>query len=570
MSVLDGDLGAKAIGLVAVVAGRALLGRVRRLGRWAMLSLGPTADRVAVAPQDIRTGDPTFADEIYAGRFAFAGRVVETHGASPFEMEPPSQEWARALQGFGWLRHLRVADTAIARSNARALVDDWMKTSGRRSAHAWEPDVAARRILAFLAQSPMLLDGCDGRFYRRFLRTVTRHFRKIFIRVETAPNGLVRLKVLIALVALAVSVDSFKRYQKHLLDRLDAELARQIFPDGGHIGRDPSAIVEILVDLLPVRQAQAARGIPVSRGVMNAVDRMMHLLRFFRHADGMLALFNGASAVPLDQIATVLAHDDAHGKPPGNAPHSGYQRLEGGRTVVIMDCGAPPPPRYAHDAHAGTLSFEFSSGATRFVVNCGAAARSREAWRRIARATAAHSTLMVGRLSSARFANGLLERIVGPTIVAGPRKVTVDRQEHGGSVAVIGAHDGYIADVGLRHERTIRMSASGDRIDGRDRLVRQPGRTAPGIGGFAVRFHLHPLIKISLLPTGAAILLAPDGEGWEFHADGAPLTVADSVFLADPHGPKPAQQLVLSGEGAGEVRWTFLRAADPIDLRRRT
>ncbi len=37
-----------------------------------------------------------------------------------------SAAWARALAGFGWLRHLRAADTAVARANARALVDDFL------------------------------------------------------------------------------------------------------------------------------------------------------------------------------------------------------------------------------------------------------------------------------------------------------------------------------------------------------------------------------------------------------------------------------------------------------------
>ncbi|NLH82532.1 MAG: hypothetical protein GX458_17050, partial [Phyllobacteriaceae bacterium] len=36
-------------------------------------------------------------------------------------------EWARVLHGFGWLRHLRAADSAVARGNARALVDDWLR-----------------------------------------------------------------------------------------------------------------------------------------------------------------------------------------------------------------------------------------------------------------------------------------------------------------------------------------------------------------------------------------------------------------------------------------------------------
>ena len=55
---------------------------------------------------------------------------------------------------------------------------------------------------------------------------------------------------------------------------------------------------------------------------------MMPMLRFFRHADGNFAQFNGMGPTQPDLIATILAYDDARGTPLSNAPHSGYQRIE--------------------------------------------------------------------------------------------------------------------------------------------------------------------------------------------------------------------------------------------------
>jgi len=67
--------------------------------RWRFTSA--IADRLLIAPQDLRTADPTRASEIYSGRFAFAGKVVICDGRSPFEIEPPSEEWSEQLRGFG-------------------------------------------------------------------------------------------------------------------------------------------------------------------------------------------------------------------------------------------------------------------------------------------------------------------------------------------------------------------------------------------------------------------------------------------------------------------------------------
>ena len=71
--------------------------------------------------------------------------------------------------------------------------------------------------------------------------------------------------------------------------------------------------------------------------------------------------------------------------------------------TVIMDTGTPPPPNVSHDAHAGCLSFELSSGPSRIVINCGMPATGRDNWRSFARSTPAHSTLTYHGTSSCQF-----------------------------------------------------------------------------------------------------------------------------------------------------------------------
>ncbi len=102
-----------------------------------LFSFGSAPSRLLIAPQDLRTADATNAADIYAGRFLFAGHLVEVGGQSPFDVEPPNLEWGKALHGFSWLRHLRAAETNMAQQNARALVEDWIKTCGRWHDIGW-------------------------------------------------------------------------------------------------------------------------------------------------------------------------------------------------------------------------------------------------------------------------------------------------------------------------------------------------------------------------------------------------------------------------------------------------
>src|ERR1700755_2009806 len=111
------------------------------------------------------------------------------------------------------------------------------------------------------------------------------------------------------------------------------ELDRQILPDGGHISRNPGALIELLLDLLPLAQAFTARNVAPPPPLTHAIDRMMPMLRFFRHGDGTSALFNGVGPPSPELIAPLLAYDAARGEPVANAPHSGYQRVQANSTV---------------------------------------------------------------------------------------------------------------------------------------------------------------------------------------------------------------------------------------------
>jgi uncharacterized heparinase superfamily protein len=521
------------------------------------------SERLVIAPQELRTADPTRAGEIYAGRFSFAGKVVVCDGRSPFEMAPPSDEWAEVLLGFGWLRHLKAADSTINRANARALVDEWISLQGNWHPVAWQPEIVARRIISWLCQSPLILHDADLGFYRRFLKSLTRQVRYLRSTAGDTRDGVPRLEARIALVYAVLCMAKQTGHLRNAQRRLVAELERQILPDGGHISRNPGVIVEILLDLLPLSQAFTARNVAPPPALINAIDRMMPMLRFFRHGDGTFALFNGMGPTPSDQLATVLAYDDARGAPVANAPYSGYQRMDAGPTVVLMDSGTPPPPEVSADAHAGCLSFEFSSKQQRIVVNSGMPGSGKENWRQLARSTQVHSTVTFNNDSSCRFLDSIAFRgLFGVPIVDGPENVTVARDTEGGSTILRAAHDGYAERFGIIHERFISLSDDGNKLDGEDIFLPATGNSLPenALDHFAVRFHLHPSIRVNRLTDGhGAVLLLPNKDVWNLDAHEDEVAVEESVYLAGNDGPRRTSQVVIYGRAREfhRVHWTF-------------
>lgn len=551
--------------LVGLLATRGAGGLWRRLGAPLRAAAGlrrRPPERLLIAPQDIRTSDPTLAADIYAGYFAFGGKIVNAHGRSPFELDPGSAAWTRSLASFSWLRHLRAADTAVARANARALVEDFLSLAGKPSrGPAWEPQVAARRLLAWLSQSPIILEGSDRVFYRRFMKGIGR--TQIFLerKMTAGLAGEPRLVAAIALAELGLCAEGTGKLQQRSTRLLVEELERQILPDGGHLSRNPQVLIDLLLDLLPLRQAYAARGLQTPAQLLNAIDRMMPMLRLFRHGDGTIALFNGMGVTAPEQLATVLAYDDVRAQALANARHSGYQRIEAQDAILVMDAGRPPPPAFSNRAHAGCSSFEFSIGAQRLVINCGAPDANRAAAREAARMTAAHSTLVIDDTSTCRFAfHAGLAKWLGDEIVSGPEKVEIERRDLATGAMVIMAHDGYESRFGVICQRQISLSKDGRTLEGVDRLRRTEAGAPRAAIPFAVRFHIHPNVRLKRVRDGRAVLCAlPNGRRWLFETDHWLADIEESIFFAAPDGPRSCGQIALHGQANADVEigWRF-------------
>jgi uncharacterized heparinase superfamily protein len=552
-------------GLVARELWRRTRRRLRAGPAYRWRYSGRTPERVLIAPPDLRLADPQIALEIYYGRFPLSGHLVETNGQSPFQIDVSNRAWTRGLHSFRWLRHMRAAGTELAAANARALVTDWITTHGTRiSGVAWDPAVTAKRVIAWLQHSSVVLQGAEYPFYRAFLKSLAVQIRYLRSMAPEMPPGKDRLRARVALAFAALSLPSPVSAVRTATRALAQELDKQILPDGGHVSRSPMTLMSLLADLLPLRQTYANQSEQPPAALIGAVERMLPALRFFRHQDGSVARFNGMGVTIHDRVTAILRHDETGGAPLMHAPHSGYERLSMGGTTVIADAGAPPPPEMSGNAHAGCLSFEMSSGRHHFIVNSGVDSFGAAEYRILSRATAAHSTATLNDTSSARFSQSQgVNDLLGTPMVSGPRAVPCERRDGKGVQGFIASHDGYVQRFGLFHERSLVLSHGGNVLDGVDRLFRAGGAPAKNNGRdfVAVRFHIHPDAEIFEDEQLRLVLTTRGADTWVFTVTGVEPTVEESIFFAGLGGPRKSRQIVLSYNASQfpEVRWRLTR-----------
>jgi uncharacterized heparinase superfamily protein len=218
----------------------------------------------------------------------------------------------------------------------------------------------------------------------------------------------------------------------------------------------------------------------------------------------------------------------------------------------------------SREAHAGCLSFEFSAGANRIIVNCGVPGTNAEAWRSLARATAAHSTVTFNDTSSARFVESAAVRrlFAGSPMLGGPTDVVVVRAESEGAVLVRASHNGYADRFGVIHHRTLMLVGDGSRLEGEDVFLPAHGETLPQRveDAFAARFHLHPAVRATRLTDGHGVMLVlPDRDVWTFSTYEDQVELEESVYLGASDGPRRTTQIAIYGRArkVPRVRWTL-------------
>jgi len=551
----------------------ALRARIRQAAQTVSTSLRPKPKASGRAPafKSVSAARPYGSRQrgadLVSGRWSFGGHSLDVgaHG-HPFAATLPSERFADWLHSFDWLADLLSAPGGEAK--AGQLAAQWSDSFAGGNLFVFGPDLLARRTLNW-GRMLSALTGPDDVIERRYAGQM----RLLRRNISRCSPGLPRLRAHASLVIYGARLaDKGQTVLAKALDGLDEDITQQVLADGGHVTRSPLNTLLALEALLFADTILQTASVEGSRALSRAIDRMRPMIATLRHTDGGLGVFHGGDAGDPARIAAILKTLDGDPQPFAYCPHTGYQRLEAGGTVLLLDAGGVPPRPYDLETHLAPLALEMSTAEGRLLVNCGWHAGAAPAWRRPVRASAAHSAITLGNRSPGRILEtGFLADAVGPAIAEGPEAVQARRKEQSSGIWLESSHDGYKTTHGLAHRRRLFVGESGDDIRGEDSLYVPLGDVPLGRDSvpYALRFHFHPDVQVSLAQDMSSALLVQNGRsGWRFRTDGGPLAVESSVYLGGGARPVKCQQLVITGQaladGDGQgrenrVRWSLRR-----------
>ncbi len=502
------------------------------------------------------TGNGAVGRDIINQRFRFCGQDF-SFSQHKWKPENANPDYVTMLHGFEWLRDLRAVGGDHARKTARLFVKDWIQHYKRWDGLAWRPDIVGTRLASWIGLHDFFLSSADDGYRLTVFEAMQKQSRYLARVLPGQTKGSRLITALKGQIYACLALPNSQPRLFQALTLLTDELNKQILPDGGHIERNPLTHAQTLRHLIDIRAALRCAGLVIPETLQSAIHQMAPILRFYCHGDGKLAQFNGSSEFDPALLNMIAQQAHAAGKVGTAAPHTGYERLQIGRSVVLFDVGTPPGPGYDAQVHAAPLSFEFSSGRERIVVNCGhAGAICRSMPLSMAlRQTAAHSTATIAETNA-------IELRPEGGIGRHPKTIHLHHDATKDQVVVAASHDGYHSNLGVIHNRQLYLGDEGEDFRGNDSFVGSAGHP------FVIRFHLHPSIKASLTGNNTGVLLrGRSGAGWRFRCIGASVALEESVYLENPDQPlQPTQQIILTGHTSDKetvLKWSFKREKKP-------
>jgi uncharacterized heparinase superfamily protein len=248
------------------------------------MRLGDAApDRIERFGADPRVGDAERGREIGRGVWRIAAERLPGEHAIPWLPSHPSRHFTARLHAFGWLVDLAAVGPS-AHKRIAELIDAWVEEHGEWDDLAWDPELTAERLFAWLCWGAPAFEFGDPEKRAALLRSAARQARLLMVaQSELAERHLGSIKAGAALIlAGAAGFPEAERLAAQGEEMLIEACAKQFFPDGGHLSRAPESLAEALYDIIAALDALADAA-PI---IAETLPKLANMLRMLRMGDG--------------------------------------------------------------------------------------------------------------------------------------------------------------------------------------------------------------------------------------------------------------------------------------------
>jgi len=456
------------------------------------------------------------------------------------------------LNSFFWLFSL---DLKSSKKDTQKVIRQWINKNHRYNSESWEVDMVAKRTISWISNSRLTYEDSDTDYKDNFNAVIKKQINHLINEIEGSEWVDDKMIGCSAIILTGLSYQDKNNYLEIGLNLL-RKLGKFSFDnDGFPKSRNIRQLCFYLKYFILIREWLKESQSEIPDFVNENIYYLGQAYVFTWQNNKKDLLFNGnheTNNIDFDYYLKKLGYNFKN----QSNELGGYAILNNKKTSLIMDIGPSPDKKFSSNYQAGALSFEIISSGKKLICNSGYFQNHNHQLHEISKSSAIHSTLILDNRSSCKFNKTKKE---SSEISHGLKILKKNIVFEKNYWKINAAHDGYLKQYGVIHEREIEFYPEQIKFVGHDKMVSK--NNIKNLK-FEIRFHLEPNIKIMKTQDNKSILIELDGEGWKFNSDNNKMNIDNGLYFGRKNSFVGNQNIVISGMTNDEnqtIKWEITK-----------
>ena len=458
------------------------------------------------------------------------------------------EKYYRNLNSFFWLFSL---DLKSSKQSTQNIILQWIEENQRYSSKNWEVDIIAKRIIAWLSNSRLTYEDSEDDYKEKFNRIIKKQVNHLINEIKTSVWMDDKIIGCSAIILAGLSYQNKNDYLDMGLNLLK-KLARYSFDnDGFPRSRNIRQLNFYLKYFVLIREWFKESQTEIPEFINENIYYLGQAYAFTWQNNKKNLFFNGNNENNNSDFDNYLKRFGYNFKNQNNEL-GGYAILNNKKNSLIMDIGSSPDKKFSSNYQAGSLSFEIISGGRKLICNSGYFQNFKHQLNTTSKSSAAHSTLILDNRSSCKFSKKK-QIFEGLKIIK--KKIIFEKNYW----TINAAHDGYLKQYGVIHDREIEFYPEQMKFIGHDKIISK-NNIINLI--FEIRFHLEPNVRVMKTLDAKTILIDLNGEGWKFNSNYNTLNIDNGLYFGKKNSFVSNKNIFISGmtnDDNQTIRWEITK-----------
>ena len=441
----------------------------------------------------------------------------------------------KKLNNFYWFFSL---DLKSPKKITQKIISDWINKNYKYNSKSWDFDLTSKRVIAWLSNHNLSLDGADKSYISILNRMVQKQANHLINEVNHSRKIDDKMIGCAAIILVGLSYKNEKNYLSFGISLLKKISSLTFDNQGFTKSRSIKQLVFYLKYYILIREwfKEAQSEVP------NIVDETIyHLGQAYAfiwkniNSDILMNGNNISNNTEFDQYLNRFSYKFKN----ESKEFGGYAILYDKKISVIMDIGAPPPTKYSPEYQSGSLSFEIISNGKKLISNCGYYNGKNKKLVELSKSTATHSTLVIDNNSSCKFKRYKEDYLINKSLKILKKNIIFEKNYW----KISASHDGYNKKYNTIHEREIEYYPEQFKFSGRDKILKKKNNSKIK---FDIRFHLEPNVKLMKTQDNKSILIELENEGWKFTCDNFNINIDNGLYFGKKNSYTQNQNIFIS------------------------